>query len=226
MKKFVKSIPIVGFALVAIYRAYVARRAHVKNSDDYWKQRYRAGGNSGLGSYNKLAEFKAEVLNGFVQAKGISSVIEYGCGDGNQLKLARYPAYLGFDISQEAINLCRDIFKSDSTKRFALLGADSTEKADLALSLDVIYHLLEDDVFESYMARLFDTSSKYVIVYSSNTEAGIKPVAAHVRHRKFTDWVTANRPEWRLINHIPNRYPYNGKDDEGSFADFYIFQMA
>jgi SAM-dependent methyltransferase len=226
MKKFIKSIPIVGFTLAALYRAYMARRTRVKSSDEYWKQRYKVGGNSGLGSYNKLAEFKAEVLNDFIRTKGISSVIEYGCGDGNQLKLAAYPAYLGFDISQEAVDLCREIFKDDATKRFSLLGQGGTEKADLTLSLDVIYHLLEDDVFESYMARLFDTSNKYVIVYSSNTEAEIKPVAAHVRHRKFTDWVTANRPEWRLISQIPNRYPYNGKDDEGSFADFYIFQMA
>src|SRR5437899_4317923 len=58
--------------------------------------------NSGLGSYDKLAEFKAEVLNGFVKENTIKSVIEYGCGDGNQLKFAEYPSYLGFDVSVKA----------------------------------------------------------------------------------------------------------------------------
>ena len=32
-------------------------------------QRYKKGGNSGAGSYNHLAEFKAEVLNQFVKEK-------------------------------------------------------------------------------------------------------------------------------------------------------------
>lgn len=32
-------------------------------STDYWKNRYLEGGNSGAGSYNNLAQFKAEVIN-------------------------------------------------------------------------------------------------------------------------------------------------------------------
>ena len=55
-------------------------------SDDYWEERYSKGKNSGAGSYNELARFKAEVLNGFVQKQNIRSVIEFGCGDGNQLQ--------------------------------------------------------------------------------------------------------------------------------------------
>ena len=37
------------------------------NSGEYWENRYKANGNSGAGSYNRLAEFKAEVINGFVK---------------------------------------------------------------------------------------------------------------------------------------------------------------
>ena len=35
-------------------------------SEEYWKKRYNSGGHSGDGSYNKLAEFKAKILNNFV----------------------------------------------------------------------------------------------------------------------------------------------------------------
>ena len=47
----------------------------------------------------RLAAFKAEVPNDFVRARGIDSVIEFGCGDGAQLALAEYPAYVGIDVS-------------------------------------------------------------------------------------------------------------------------------
>ena len=37
-----------------------------RDSKHYWEDRYASGGNSGSGSYNKLAEFKSEVINAFV----------------------------------------------------------------------------------------------------------------------------------------------------------------
>lgn len=179
-----------------------------------------------MGSYNQLAEFKAEVINSFVQKHNISSVIEFGCGDGNQLRLAQYPSYLGFDVSEKAISICRELFSEDTSKQFALMKDLYGQRAQLTLSLDVIYHLLEDHVFEEYMRKLFDTSDKYVVIYSSNTNEQIPPVAPHVKHRKFTDWIDEVRPNWKLIQHIPNKYPYFGKDDTGSFADFYIYEES
>ena len=82
-----------------------------KGSGDYWQKRYLRGGNSGNGSYGKLAHFKAEVINRFVEEKSVKTVIEWGCGDGNQLKLANYPQYIGYDISSKAISICREKFK-------------------------------------------------------------------------------------------------------------------
>ena len=34
------------------------------------------------------------------------------------------------------------------------------KKADLSMSLDVLYHILEDNVFNSYMINLFNSSNK------------------------------------------------------------------
>ena len=77
------------------------------DSGRYWEQRYLSGDNSGSGSYNRLAQFKAEVLNDFVEKNNVSEVVEWGCGDGNQLKLAKYPRYTGFDVSQKAVDICK-----------------------------------------------------------------------------------------------------------------------
>jgi hypothetical protein len=91
-------------------------------SRTYWEERYAGGGNSGVGSYSKFAEFKAEVLNDFIVSNSVGSVIEFGCGDGNQLSLANYPRYLGFDVSATAIDLCHAPFAGDESKSFKLLN--------------------------------------------------------------------------------------------------------
>lgn len=194
------------------------------SSAEYWSQRYAQGGNSGAGSYGRLAEFKAEVLNGFVAERGIETVIEFGSGDGAQLALAEYPHYIGFDVAQPCIDSCRELFADDTTKSFEHTDHYAGHTADLVLSLDVIYHLVEDEVFEEYMARLFDASKRYVIVYASNIDQ-TWPVV-HVRHRKFTDWVERERPDFALVEQIPNRYPLVSDELNETFADFYIFQRV
>lgn len=103
-----------------IRRAGYAIRGNTKfrSSGEYWEQRYRSGGNSGAGSYSRLASFKAEVLNHFVATRRISSVIEIGSGDGAQLTLAEYPRYTGVDVSQVAVESTRGLFAGDPSKRF------------------------------------------------------------------------------------------------------------
>jgi len=224
MKEFIKKIPIVGRLAVQIYHWLVPAKPF-SSSMDYWMQRYAAGGNSGPGSYHKLAEFKAEILNSFVKEKDVKTVIEFGCGDGNQLRLARYPSYIGFDISPEAISRCRKTFSNDKSKVFRFMEQHQGEMAELALSLDVIYHLVEDDVFNDYMNKLFNSSTKFVIIYSSNTSFNPDDQQQYIKHRNFSIWVEEHRPDWKLIDLIPNRYPLvNNNWKEGSFADFYIYE--
>ncbi len=195
-------------------------------SQDYWEQRYSAGGNSGAGSYERLAEFKAEVLNGFVADNAIRSVVEFGCGDGNQLRLLSLPQYLGLDVSPTAIARCRRVFESDPNKAFKLMSEYRGEQAELALSLDVIYHLVEDHVFESYMDQLFESAHRYVIVYSSDIDRDQAAGSPHVRHRCFTPWVAQNRRDWKLLKRVPNPYPGTADAKGESFADFFLYRRA
>jgi SAM-dependent methyltransferase len=157
---------------------------------------------------------------------GVRSVIEFGCGDGNQLTLAKYPAYLGFDVSETAVERCRKLFAADPAKKFDLMQRYHGERADLTLSLDVIYHLVEDEVFEHYMRALFDASTRYVVIYSSDSDDNRRHEGPHVRHRRFSRWIRQNRADWRLSAHIPNRFPYKGDCKSGSFADFFIYERG
>lgn len=92
--------------------------------------------------------------------------------------------------------------------------ASASFKADLSLSLDVIYHLLEDDVFAMYTRHLFKSSRKFVIIYAWDVDGKQN---LHVRHRKFSDWIKRNLPEWELTRTIENK-------STDPFCDFFIYQ--
>lgn len=202
-----------------------SKKKKFPGSTKYWEQRYQENKNSGSGSYGRLAEYKAEVLNGFVKQHSIESVVELGCGDGNQLSLANYPSYIGFDVSSTAIDVCKLKFAEDASKKFYLMKDLNTKKvkAELVLSLDVLYHLIEDKVFHKYMSQLFAISSNYVIIYSSNYDDHFAP---HVKCREFTKWIDRYVSDrWQLMEKVPNRYPFDENDpDNTSMSDFYIYK--
>jgi len=206
-----------------VLRTITRRKTPFMGSEKYWIDRYRAGGDSGSGSYGQLARFKAEVINAFVVEHDIRTVIEHGCGDGNQLALATYPSYCGFDISPKAIELCRARFRSNHGKQFRLTSDYKGETAELGLSLDVIYHLVEDETYNAYMERLFRSSLRFVIIYSSDFEEAQQ---YHERRRQFTRWIREKAAHWSLIRHVPNRFPYNPKVRHTSLSDFYIYQKT
>ncbi|QIK79662.1 class I SAM-dependent methyltransferase [Sphingomonas piscis] len=197
----------------------------VENSALYWEERYASGRNSGAGSYGRLAEFKANFINSYVAEAGIQTVLEFGCGDGAQLARAKYPNYIGVDVSSTVLNLAQRAFDGNDAIKF--LHADAVEcdfRADLTLSLDVIYHLVEDDVFEKHMQQLFHHSRRAVIIYSSNQDGVLAP---HVRHRRFTNWISDNRVGFELTMFKSNMYPYDESDPNNtSFSDFYVYEES
>ena len=199
-------------------------------SPEYWDNRYQTGGNSGAGSYGHLAQFKATFLNAFVADRDVQSIIEFGCGDGAQLALAKYPTYIGVDVSPAAVKTCIAKFHYDRSKSFFIYDGDCFVdnqrifSAELALSLDVIYHLVEDRIFERYVQHLFGSARRFVVVYSSNHDEVIPNT--HVRHRKFTEHVSVNFPDYSLIDCVQQKYPMSTNGAEGSFADFYIFSRT
>ncbi|WP_083639238.1 class I SAM-dependent methyltransferase [Algoriphagus marinus] len=210
---------IVGRIYKNLYKNYFL----FKDSNSYWNARYKSGRNSGDGSYGRLAEFKAAFLNDFVDKENINSIIEFGCGDGNQLSLMNYKNYLGLDISEFILNKCRKKFNLDKSKRFELTSNYAGEKADLSISLDVIFHLVEDSVFDLYMKNLFTAANKFVIIYSSNEEISQSEDSLHVRHRKFTDWVDSNIIEFGLIETKKNEFDFTGEKGT-SKSDFFIYK--
>ncbi len=156
--------------------------------------------------------------------RGIESVIEFGCGDGQQLALAEYPRYLGLDVSKTSIATCAAQFAADRGKSFLWYDPAMTVNignfltADVAISLDVVYHLVEDATYERYLDDLFAMARRFVVIYSSDRDS--PGPAPHIRHRAVSADVARRFPDFRQVETMANRYP-----DE-SFCSFFVYQRV
>lgn len=197
------------------------------SSQLYWEKRYINGRNSGAGSYGRLAEYKSRYINDLVSARKIKSVIEFGSGDGNQASLFNFSNYTGVDVSALMVEKCSERFKD--RKGWTFIDAanyKSTKKYDLSMSLDVIYHLIEDAVFDSYMHRLFAASKRFVLIYASDFDA--PGPAVHVRHRNFSNWIAQHKPGWECVDAPEHPYPMieGSNPNKTSFASFKLYECS
>ncbi len=177
------------------------------NSIAYWRNRYAKGQNSGSGSYGQVAEFKAKVLNEFIGENSSSRCIEFGCGDGNQLSMLKIPFYLGLDVAPDAVQLCIEKYRHDDSKSFMLydpkyFANNSFITADLTLSMDVILHLIEDEIYEDYMNALFAASTKNVAIFTTATAVQPGKMAPHNKFRDHRPWVHDFATDFREIKEV------------------------
>ncbi len=188
----------------------LGRKRPFSSSGAYWKDRYARGRTSGPGSYGRLAAYKAEVINGLVAEKGIKSVIEFGSGDGNQAAMFDVPGYTGVDVVPQVVEAARKRFVDRPGWSFRTTTEDAAiaDAHDLSMSLDVIYHLVEDEVYEPYMRRLCDAGRRFVLIYATDRDRP-RP-EAHVRDRRYSDWIAAQAPE--LVEEKVWEHPYKADD--------------
>ena len=123
-------------------------------------------------------------------------------------------------IVKKAAAIVNQKYKDITNKNFITYDEyyKNSNKYDLSLSLDVIYHLVEDEIYEKYMKDLFSSTNKFVIIYSTNWNDD-KYNGSHVYHRKFTEYIDINFLNAKLIHHEPNKYP------SLSTAEFYIYDL-
>jgi len=218
MKKIIKKIPVIG--PLAVKWKKKQRMKNFDSSEDYWKERYSTGGNSGEGSYEEFAIHKAEVINDFIEKNGIKSVIEFGSGDGNQLSYFKVDTYTGYEVSPTVVDSCNAKYNEDDSRSFFLTSDYDDRKADLTLSLDVIYCIPEEDMYAEYMKTLFAASSKYVLVFSPDI-ALYNENLPHLRYRVFTEWVKNNITDFKLHSFVENK---NHEATDSPVSDFYFYE--
>ena len=168
----------------------------------YWDRRYRDGRSSGAGSEGTEGTYKAQYVSDFIAEHDIISIVDWGVGDGQvlqQIELPTNAVYYGVDVSPTIIKRARERFPST----YVFMTVDDyfhtfpIPRFSLALSLDVLFHFPDDNDYCRYLKHLFDSSVKYVIVYSTNYDGG--RTSRHVMRREFTRDVTVLHPEFKLI---------------------------
>lgn len=190
------------------------------NSKEYWEDRYKKGGNSGNGSYGKVANEKTRFISNFIKENNIKSMVEYGCGDGNNLKLLSddNPNLIitGVDVSKSAIKIC----KSKLPNHFFFTTSEfKPSKADLIVSLEVIFHLVEDHIYEEYMDSLTSTGSEWLIILSPNIDESHKN-DRYTRKRKYTNSIYL-KGRYNLISEID----FNRSGNKDCFSDWKIYNI-
>lgn len=177
--------------------------------NSYWEERYKSGGNSGLGSYGEFALHKALIINNLIDKYNIKTISDFGCGDGNQLSyLETYQTYHGYDISPEIIRLNNQHHADGHT--FFHNKIDEMPSSELCLSLDVIYHILDINELIEHIKIIFAKSERFVVIFSSN-HTNNENTSSHIIHRKFTDIVSEVVPDFELINEIDNNLTTSAK---------------
>ncbi|PZT52817.1 class I SAM-dependent methyltransferase [Paenibacillus silvae] len=190
---------------------------------DYWERTYRKGETSGRGSYGVLAEFKAEVVNALIQREGIRRVIEFGCGDGNQLKYMDYGEYLGMDVASASVEHCASMYSDDPSKSFMVYRPGlwvnrGFLQADLTVCLDVLYHITDETDFRQTLHDVLQASTRWVVLYTrlrEQEEPGVRTIQDRNLFHYLFDY-----PEFKVHEIIRQRYP------QQSSADFVILKRT
>lgn len=190
----------------------------MKDVAAYWEQRYRDGRSSGAGSEGEEGAYKAQFVSGFISFWGINRVIDWGCGDGQVLAQIELNCaeYVGIDVSPTAVSRLGLKYLDDPNMFFSTPSQFHPDPGDLALSMDVLFHLVSPLEYYDYMHDLFRSSEYYVIIYS--TDYNEPYTGNHVRRRHFTTDIKRWFPEWQLM--------YKEEPLYDGAAQFFVYQKV
>lgn len=166
----------------------------------YWITRYNTGGDSGFGSHDEYSiKFKGDYINSMIERFNVKTLFDYGCGDGNQLKMiSGYTHYTGYDIAPNIIEDDKILYVGHEDKLFtSKLNDIIGKKFDLSISMDVTYHIIENELFTFYLDTLF-ASADVVILFTTNSDH-YTPLKHH-KPRKIIDHIKSNYTDFELID--------------------------
>jgi SAM-dependent methyltransferase len=176
----------------------------------YWEARYREGRDSGEGSRGETGRAKAAFVNDVIARYSVASMIDWGCGDGQVLAhITEDVGYLGVDVSATILAKIRAehpgrmFCHADQAREPLTMLGESL--ADMALSMDVLFHFPADRDYFAYLHDVFASAQDLVLIYATDYDGG--QTARHVRRRHFTPDIAARFPAWRLIEQQPGPGP-------------------
>lgn len=203
------------------------------NTRDYWQQHYESGGTSGRGSQGEFAEWKADVVNQVVRHCDVTTVLDVGCGDGQQAALIDVPRYLGIDVSQAAVQIAQSRNRHDRSKRFDLWHEGEPFPAgmyDMVMSLEVLMHILEERMFTETLSGIFASAREVVVLQVPLVPMVNYGPGMHDKHRAILPYLAEHLGPFSLTQIVmhPSASPRErARAGIGEMAsDFLVFRRA
>lgn len=154
-------------------------------TSNYWDVRHSNGRTSGNGSIGCLRDFKWEKIEEHVGK--VNDVIDVGCGDLSFWDGRDCDNYVGIDCSEVVIQ--KNIVKRPKWN-FITSRSDNTMvsmlcKADVVFCFDMLFHIMEDDVYENTIENLTRFSKKHVFIYTwvKNPFVGFGGLKRNIRNK-------------------------------------------
>lgn len=169
----------------------------------YWDKRYLSGGDSGAGSFGANSSWKADIVNQVISTYQVNTVLEFGCGDGNQLLKFEIPEYRGLDVSSMAVDTCREVFKNDKSKSFQVIRPGSNvdfSSAQLVMSLEVFMHITLEEDYLWTLEKIFESSGKFVLIQAPLFEYMLFPKHSHEKYRDIFRYLIDYLDTWSIID--------------------------
>lgn len=207
------------------------------NLIDFWNQRHGklglySGGDKGISNYENF-EFYIhrlsmilKLINKYYIGKKSLEVLDAGCGKGffsNGLFSSGY-IVSGIDSSVNAISFCKEnypeiFFKQDDLDNFVLNKA-----FDVVVCIDVMFHIVEDNLWEKSVKNLaYHAKNNSIIIISDYIDAvdSEKTIGEKIKYIKYRNKKRYSKVLEPFGFFLKNVVPYNILSNKNSFMVFH-----
>jgi SAM-dependent methyltransferase len=160
----------------------------------FWNWRYATnpGLGSGVGSRDEPLSEKRALLAEVLAAVRPERLLDVGCGDGEATRCLDVPAYVGVDVSSEAIDRAR---RARPAGRYLVGGPPELDlpPAEIVLCLDVLIHQPDPERYRAVVASLLGAATEALVI--SGYESATHPSPMVFFHEPLSATIRAQRPD-------------------------------
>jgi 2-polyprenyl-3-methyl-5-hydroxy-6-metoxy-1,4-benzoquinol methylase len=122
---------------------------------------------SGVGSRGDILDYKKRLLKYITYDFKEKNIIDVGCGDLELTKEFNFKKYLGLDISEESLKICKNK-RPDWRFENVSITDDSIKEVDLIICFDVLIHQSSLSDFREMISTIVSKSQNRVIIGAYN----------------------------------------------------------
>ena len=146
----------------------------------FWDLRYQMYPElgSGVGSRGDILEAKKKLLKYVSYGFYDKQIIDVGCGDLELTKDIPYKKYLGLDVSEKALEICKKK-KPEWSFLHTSIEDEAVPEADLIICFDVLIHQSTREDFDRLLNNMIRKAGKRLIIGAYNSKPKYTSAITH-----------------------------------------------